>query len=339
MTYQIKCPTCYKHLYFPSFDDQEDVLVSICTGCRYKYALQQREVESFISNVEAKPSATSTKTVSYRRVYNLRLQQTNGTFKSLTFSTPGQSEKTSGSTGDTILLLYTMRGKELEDLVWIENLTTQKSHLLLNPKAKTRSTGFATAALFLVGSSLLAGFLQISTNQLFWATATTSSIGVGVYVSKRSSLKVRDCVELGRLLEQQKMLAQKHELEQKTTSLIQELQVNRKLIQRLTKLQSKMISLGEDVYSTQIVTVTKGINILEEQLNLLQNLIDGYSQLIKVIDIKFETSHLVEQLPEDITEEILGRLEELKVIHAKKEELSLLVNPQQLLAEFYPKQS
>ncbi len=206
-------------------------------------------------------------------------------------------------------------------------------------RAKARSMGFATAALILVGSTLLADLLQIPANQLFWATAIPSSIGVGVYVSKRSSLKVSDHAELERLLEQQKMLAQQHEREQRRTSLIQELQVNHNLIQRLTKLQSKMMGVGEDVYSTRIVTITKGINILEEQLKLLQSLIDGYSQLIKIIDIEFETNQLVEQLPQDVTEKVLRRLEELKAIQAKKEELSLLVNPQQLLAEFYPKQS
>lgn len=339
MTYQLKCPNCSKHLYFTVFGENGDFSESLCRSCQYKYTLQQTEIGNFISTVETKSSNTFTENTSYSCVYNLRLQQPNGTLKSLTFSTPGQAEKISGLAGDTILLLYTMRGKVLEDLVWLENLTTGKSHLLFHPGAKARLLGVNTAFLTLVANGLLAGLLHIPVNQFFWAAAIPGSIGVGVYVTKRSSIKVSDHAELRQLSSEQQLLAQKHELEQKITGFAQELNENQSIIQRLTRLQSKMISVGENLYASELVTVAKGINVIQKQLGLLQNLSDGYSQLIKVIEIEFETSGLVEQLPGDINEKIFKRLEELKTIQIKKEELALLFNPQQILAELHPERS
>lgn len=336
MTYQLNCPNCSKNLYFLIVGENEDFSESICRNCHYKYALHQIEVGSFVSTVETQSSNTFTENTSYSRVYNLRVQQANGTLKSLTFSTPGQAEKISGSADDTILLLYTMRGKVSQDLVWIKNLTTGKSHLLLKPGAKARSLGFNTAFLTLAASGILAGILCIPVNQFFWSAAIPGSISVGVYVAKRSSLKVSDRAELKQLSSEQQLVAQRHELEQKIAGFTEELKKSQSIIQRLIRLQSKMMGVGEDLYASQLVTVNKGINVIQEQLSLLQDLIKGYSQLIRIIEIDFETSQLVEQLPGDISDKILRRLEELKAIQIKKEELSLLVKPQQILAEFQP---
>jgi len=226
-----------------------------------------------------------------------------------------------------------MRDEEPQDLVWIENSTTQKSHILIKPATKARAAGFATAVLTLVGSSILAGFFQIPTNQLFWATTIPSSVGIGVFVTRRSSIKVRDRIELEHLSSEQQLLAQKHELEQKIISLTTELQTNQKLVQRLKALGQKMIGIGEEMYTNQAETVVKAITVLEKQLDLTLNLINGYLQLGEIIEIEYETFQLTEHLPGDVLTKMLNQLEELKVIESAKEELSLLVNPQQILAK------
>lgn len=141
--------------------------------------------------------------------------------------------------------------------------------------------------------------------------------------------------ELRQLTSKQQILAQKYELEQRITGFNKELKESQNLMQCLTGLQSKMMSVGEDLYACQLVTVTKGINIIQEQISFSQDVINGYSQLIKIIEIEFETSQLVEQLPEDISEKILRRLEELMVIQTKREELSLLFDPQQIMPQLY----
>ncbi len=333
MTGQLKCPACHKPLYFPNFDEcDEDFLESICTACKYKYALIHTEVLSFASSVEALQTNKYKKRPDYRRIYKLRLLKADNTIEALQFSTLGQEEKISALPEDEILLLYNMRGKALEELVWIENSTTGKSCLLLKPGAKARSTGLGAGVLALLASGLLASVLHLPMNKLYVAVAMPSAVGVGAYVAKRKSTKVRDRQELARLGSEQQLLAQKHELDKKIAELTQELKTNNRIIDRLEALQRKMISAGKDLYANRLETVAKGISVLEKQLDLTQNLIDGYSQIVEIIEIEYETSRLAEQLPEDVSENILRRLDELKAVEAKKEELALLVNPRKLLS-------
>ncbi len=330
MTYKINCQSCRQPLYFLDFSKSKETrLVAICTRCQYKYALVVTEVCSFSSTLEVSPNNKNLP----HRSYHLRGIQADGTLESVEFSTLGRLEKISALSGDQVLLLYIMRGKELQDLVWIQNSTTKKSHLLIKPGTKARATGFATAVLTLVGSSILAGFLQIPTNQLFWATTIPSSVGMGVFVTRRSSIKVRDCVELERLSSEQQLLAQKHELEQKIASLTTELQTTQRLVQRLKALAQKMIGIKEEMYVNQAKTVAKAVTVLEKQLELTLNLINGYLQLGEIIEVDYETFQLTENLPGDVLTKMLNQLEELKVIESTKEELSLLVNPQQILVE------
>lgn len=330
MVYQINCQSCRQPLYFPNLSkSKETCLVAICRKCKYRYALVVTEVCSFSSTVEASPNNEHLT----HRSHQLRGIQADGTLKSVEFSTLGRLEKISGLPGDQVLLLYTMRDKEPQDLVWIQNSTTKKSQVLIKPATKSRATGFATAALTLVGSSILAGFFQIPTNQLFWATSIPSSVGIGVFVTRRSSIKVRDCIELKRLSSEQQLLAQKHELEQKIARLTTDLQTTQKLVQRLKALGQKMIGIGEEMYVNQAETVSKAVTVLEKQLDLTLNLINGYLQLDEIIEIEHETFQLTEHLPGDVLTKMLNQLEQLKVIESTKEELSLLVNPQQILAE------
>lgn len=302
-------------------------------GCQYKYALVETEVTSFASQVETSHNNHHSKQASYNRSYQFRLKQVNGATKAIQFSTPGHAEKISALPGDLLLLLYTMRGKALNDLVRVENLSTSKSLLLLNPniKALSRSFGAGVATLFV--SFVVAGVLNISTNQLFLAATVPGAVGAGVYVGKRSSLKVRSSPERIRLTSEQQLLAQKYDLEQKLLGLTQERKANQKIIQRLNALRHKMSDADADMYARRIATVTSGINVIEDQLELIKNLVDGYSQLLKIIDIEYETSRLAEKLPLDLTSQVLARLEELKLIEEKKQELSLRVDPQRLLSE------
>ncbi len=63
---------------------------------------------------------------------------------------------------------------------------------------------------------------------MFFAASVPASVGIGMYISKRSSLKVRDRTELGRLSSEQQLLTQKYDLQQKIAHIAQELQTNHK---------------------------------------------------------------------------------------------------------------
>jgi hypothetical protein len=53
---------------------------------------------------------------------------------------------------DELMLLYTMRGNNLEDLILVGNCTTGKSYQLLSPSSKARSLGVNVALLTLLDS-------------------------------------------------------------------------------------------------------------------------------------------------------------------------------------------
>jgi hypothetical protein len=224
-----------------------------------------------------------------------------------------------------------MRGKAPEDLISVNNSTTGISCLLESPGAKAKSVGFGTGVATFVGGVLFFTFAHIPLNNTFLATVVPSAVGVGAYVTRLKDPRTRDNKELARLGSEQRLLLQKFELEQRTQELRQELEGNFRIISRLKGLRRKMLNAGEELYANRVETVSKGINVLEKQLDLSQNLIAGYTQIIDILAIEYETSRLAEQIPEDVSERILLRLEELRAIEAKKEELALLVNPQKLL--------
>lgn len=108
--------------------------------------------------------------------------------KSLEFSTSGLEEHLAALPGDKLLLLYTMHGIRLEDLVWIENQTIAQSYLLQKPRAKARSMVTKAGFMVFTASTLVATILHISPyDKIFLATVTPSAVRVAVYVTKRKS--------------------------------------------------------------------------------------------------------------------------------------------------------
>ncbi|MBV8884399.1 MAG: hypothetical protein JO235_10445 [Chroococcidiopsidaceae cyanobacterium CP_BM_RX_35] len=331
MTSQLKCPACRQELCFPEPSEcQEDVLEAVCNRCRYKYGLVHAKVRAFYSHAEAVYSSRYSKRPRQRRFYQLRLVQADETLMPLQFWTEGPEEKLSALPGDEFLLLYLIQGQKPKELIWAQNATTRRSCLLTAPGARARRAGLGTAAVTFASGILIATFNHFPTNQIFWATEIPISVGAGLFITKRREPKIRDENELKRLNSEQQLLQQKYDLEQRQQALRQELEANRRMSERLAGLRSKMNAEPEQ-YTTRIETVSKGITLLEQQVELAQNLLAGYAQIINILAIEYETSRLAEQLPNDITNQVLRKLEELKVIETKKEELSLLTNPQKLL--------
>ena len=92
-----------------------------------------------------------------------------------------------------------------------------------------------------------------------------------------------------------------------------------------------MLNTDKKLYTERITTVSNEINILENNSVLSQRLVDKYEHICNMVTIDYETSNLVKQLPDDITAKILGQLEELKAIEARKRIMFLMVNLQQSL--------
>jgi len=163
--------------------------------------------------------------------------------------------------------------------------------------------------------------------------AVPAAVGAGVYVTRLSESKTRDKQEIARLASEQSLLGQIHSLNHRVDELKQELASKQKTINRFKALRQKMHEAGEDIYAYRMETVSKGINVMEKQRGLTLNLIDGYTHVASILEIEFQTSRLAAELPEDVSEQILDRMEELKAIEDKREELALLVDSARLLRE------
>jgi hypothetical protein len=248
-------------------------------------------------------------------LYHLRLLKANKTIQSLQFYTSGEEAKLSALPGDQLLLLYVMRGKVLEELISAQNFTTGMSCLILAPGAKARKAGIGTGVATLVGG-LLSSVCQHSNRQDLLATLLPRC-GSGSLHHQAQRSQNQGENELARLGSEQRLLLQKFELEQRTQDLRQELECNWRMIDRLKNLRRKMLNAEEELYANRIETVSKGINLLDKQLDITQNLITGYTQVTDILAIEYETSRLAEQLPEDIDLKILGKLNELKTLSQK----------------------
>jgi len=343
MTLQIPCPACRRPVYFPSFQEcDEDFLESICTRCNYRYALICTEVASFSSHLESWYRSKYNKQPEYKLVYQLRLydldnanvDNTNAdkAIKALEFSTLGQEKKFSAVAGDKLLLLYLMQGKILKNLLWLENFSTGKSYLLGKPETRARSLAFNISK-FALAIAVPLCILNPTTNRLLLAAAAPTAAGVGTYATMRQRLKERDRQELGRLTSEQQLLLQKYDIEQQTIALQRELNANKRLIRRLENLRQEMTIAKKDLYERQIEIVTKGTSAIAQQIELSNELLSGYNQIIRMISIEYETSRIAQVLPTDVSAKILQQLDELKAIELRKQEMAVQINPQKLLQE------
>jgi hypothetical protein len=75
--------------------------------------------------------------------------------------------------------------------------------------------------------------------------------------------------------------------------------------------------------------LTRSLNKIE----LSNELLSGYNQIIRMISIEYETSRIAQVLPTDVSKKILRQLDELKAIELRKQEMAVQINPQKLLRE------
>jgi hypothetical protein len=332
MPYQLSCPGCRTSLYFPTLRENDDLIAVLCPRCRYKYGLQVAQVQAFTSRVETLPKNRDKTPPDCQRVYNLRLRTPAQKLKALRLETPGPREQISALAGDELLLLYTLHGTTPDELIWLENTTTGNSHLLHPPGRKARDQGIIAGFATLIGGGILTMLLQLP-NRVYLPIAIPAAIGAGAYVTRSKDTRCKDQQELAQLTSEQHLLKQIHDLEDRIQELKQEAVTQEKTIIQLQALRQKMLDTRTELYPNPAETFAKGVAVMEQQLNLTQNLIDGYQQIAAILEIEHETFRLTNALPEELSATIVSRMAELEAIAQKREELALLVDPTRLLAK------
>lgn len=329
MTYQFNCPKCRHHLYFPGFDDLDDDLVdTTCDRCHYKYGVVAARVVSFNLQLSRIDSLYQGWMNSSWRWYKLRVIKPSGKTESVEFVTRGFLPKIGATSGDRLLLLYAMRSSTTIGLIQVRNLTTGGSCVLADPDERAMRAGLKTIAVVFGALSFLGMFVQFN-NRLAVAIVAipTTTVAAGMVYRQREPKTAM--AERSRLSFERGLLEQKYQLEQKIDLLAMEEAECSQAIARFQKLQARMSASAEaDLYVSRQQIMSKGSNLLAAQFDSIQKLADGYRMSMDMLAIEYETSRLAEQLPNDLGDRLLSKLEELKALEVQKEELALQINPQ-----------
>ncbi|MGK7906571.1 MAG: hypothetical protein AB4040_04990 [Synechococcus sp.] len=173
--------------------------------------------------------------------------------------------------------------------------------------------------------------LQDWRNPFHWLVTGVATIAAVMLAGRGARYRLRDRDLLRRLDTEQLLLQQQYYMEQKQSIFRRRLQEQRRLLRRLVSLKRRMQQADGELYAKRIGVLTRGIYTVKESTVLTKNLRDGYGQLVKMLAIEYETSRLAEQLPVNSTQEIFQRVGELEAMEERRQQLEVMVNPQQLL--------
>ncbi|AFZ34839.1 hypothetical protein Sta7437_1269 [Stanieria cyanosphaera PCC 7437] len=340
MTEEIKCPACRQPLYLPdlSICNEERVMV-ICRSCHYQYAVSYAIAESCSSEVITLTKTKFLNKPKQQRLYQLKVNYQSTLQKTFQFTNFDLKEKFTANAGDSLVLLHTIDNKNNLDLIWLKNLEHNLDYQVLFPRKQQLFQGAKISSLTILGCSTLALidlFYPVVANHFIWLGTIPLAITTGFYSSIRYRRKYQQLAanNLNRLASEQNILAKLKTLTSRLKQLNQNKTSEENLLNRFRLLQAKMNQTDAHLYCDRLTTINRGISALEQQLNISQNLINGYSQLINIWEIEYETSQLAEQLPgqEKVEAQVLPRLEELQALEQQKEELSLLIQPAAFLS-------
>jgi hypothetical protein len=160
------------------------------------------------------------------------------------------------------------------------------------------------------------------------------SISSGIYIARYHQQKYQELNSetIKKLIYEQTIFAQMLQLQQRILVLQQEQTAEKQLGDRFQKLIDKMKATDANLYTNRIKTLVRGINAIKNQIALNQKIIDGYNRLNQIWEIEYETTQLVDQIPEENIEHRVGdRLQELETLEQQKIELDTLIEPAKLL--------
>lgn len=342
MSYPIPCPACAEMLYFPQLEDafQGEPMLAYCGKCQFKYGLTSGRVLD-LHGAGAVPQRQWFWTRKSAPLCRYRLRLGTGAAPPPTFElslpTPEEGWSPTGhrpspaALDDRVSVLYTLPNRGPSELVRFTNHTQDRHWLLGKPGQQARSLGQGVGVGILVSGGILASLLQGPIEVLLWLGVLPTAFYGGRAMMHWRSPRLQPGREQQQLAAEQKLLGQIFQLQQRLTQLRQETQADLKVVQRLEALKQRMVAVAADLYSDRIARIENAVNVLNQQLGLSQSLIDGYAQALEMLQIEFETSRLVEQLPDDLGHRILSRLEELKAIEAQRDQINLRVDPAKLL--------
>ena len=316
----VKCDRCDALL---AEVPERSVVQAVCVNCHFKFQIINGRVVENASHEVARQHEWTHRSHVYHD-YELQLELVHE-LEIVRFSIHERDKPLAVRRGDDVLVVHSMRGNQLEELLYIQNATTDALLRLERPGARANRSA-ATAGL-LVFFVLFIAALVIGAGEetlrvtLIGSAAILSALGWR-WIHQRmlpTHALPPDVEESGRTT--QRLLEQKDTCVRRLTMVEQSLARNEARRDRLRSLGTKMLDVGLDVYKPRFAAIDRGLATLDRQKAIDVALRHGYLLALKMIEIELETGEATDELEADIAPVLLAKLEELKELEARQADL------------------
>lgn len=314
MEHLVKCGMCGTAL---AEVPDRTALQKVCANCHFKYQI-----------INGRVAANESRQVVQRRIYReyeLQVELGSRDVEIVRFSLHERDKPLPVRRGDDVAVVHSMRGNQLEELLYIQNFTNDRLVQFAWPGNRAnRSATRAGMSLFVV---LFLVALVIGQNEPVLLVALTGA-AVALSVLARAWLRQRmlpthalapDVEENGKAT--QRLLEQKHACLNGLTLVQHSLSQNEARRKRLLSLGNKMLDVGLDVYKPRFAAIDRALATLEKQRAVDVALREGYERVLKMLDIELEAGAATDQFDSDVTATLLAKLDELKELEARQADL------------------
>jgi len=296
----------------------DGALEAVCHRCRFRYRFVAGRVTRSSSKRVTLQRKTNKQPGRYERRHEIRLERWDGGLELVRFTTPGPDEVVDLPRGDEALVVSTMRGGEVEEVVELVDVTTRERFALQDPGGTAAQRADQAAGTVWVVVWLLAWWL---TGLGVWSSLLLGlGAAVVVMVAGRTVMAPRvalDAPARAEIAEQQGLLQRKRGLEDKLARLDGEAAERERLRARLTGLREKMAAVGRELYGARMDTVDRALKLLARQQALDDRLRAEYRRAITVLEIEHETARATDALASDVLTTTLAKLDELRAVEAE----------------------
>lgn len=322
----LSCPSCM----IPIGDalSGHAVLDVVCGKCTFEYRFKSGVLENRLSRQVALQRQTTKQDGIYHREYEFRLRTAGGGLDTIVFTVPGRDDWILARNRDEVTFVYTLKGGMPDELVTIINKTTCDTYPIAKPGSKAHGMAIGVGWVVFFGLLIVVWFVAGSFVVAIIVAAVGGGTSYALYARSSTARQELTGARAEQIKQQQGLLAQKQQLLLAMAPSVRDFERHGALAQSLLDLREKMLSVGGEMYRSRIEGLEAALTVLEEQVGLDRQLMEGYAQAIKIVEIEIESGNAAEALPRTVANALAAKAEELDAIRKRNEELEtdLLAN-------------
>ena len=295
-------------------------LDAICPQCRYRFGVLTGTLSYSGRGPEVTAvESTNARTQSaHRNPYELHLVVPGNQRQTVRHSTINLLNWSQARLRHSLAITFTMRGKQVEELLTIHDQTTGDTIKVGRPGQSIRATAWKWAVATFV-ATLVAAAALLNGSPSAYLLALLAGVA-GYYVSaSRAAPRVKLTAEEQRRIEDsQSLLAKKSALVEARAATFADWDRKHVIADQVFKLVEKMRVVDEQVYAGRIARLLAACQLLAEQVEIDTALMHGYDRAMAMIDIEVESLSTVGELTGTASASIDAKIAELDAL---KEEI------------------